>query len=198
MIKVLIFDFDGVLNHNKRKFSVMLEKDHGISLEQTTPFFTGPFQECLSGERDLKDSITPYLKDWGWRGGVDQLLAYWFALEDKVDQKVVDYIQDQRGRGVVCMLATNNEKHRFQYILNEMDLEKVFDKAYSSGYIGYKKPEQEFFAKIYNELENIDKSEILFIDDSVENIQGAKDFGIHAEHYTSFEDFLEKVKKYQL
>ena len=198
MIKVVIFDLDGVLNHNKRKFSTMLEKEHGISVEKTLPFFTGPFQDCLSGQKDLKETIAPYLSDWGWKGGVDEILNYWFGLEHNLDNDVIRYIKELRGRGMLCLLATNNEKHRFQYMVDKMGLSEIFDKTYSSGLLGHKKPEQEFFSKIFNGLEDIEKKEILFIDDSIENIEGAKDFGINAEHYISFKDFLNKTKEYNL
>src|SRR3989344_4996521 len=96
MIKVVIFDADGLLT-NQERFSVALEKDYGITIEKTLPFFNGPFQDCLVGKCDLK---------------------------------------------------------------------------------------------------KIQKEEILFWDDTAGHIQGAKDFGIQTELYTSFEDFKEKMKQY--
>ena len=50
--------------------------------------------------------------------------------------------------------------------------------------------------KIFQDLENIKKEEILFWDDKAENVQGAKDFGINAELFTSFLDFKGKMKRY--
>jgi beta-phosphoglucomutase-like phosphatase (HAD superfamily) len=40
MIKVVLFDADGVLI-NTELFSVHLARDYGISMETTLPFFTG-------------------------------------------------------------------------------------------------------------------------------------------------------------
>jgi|SRR3989344_4491776 len=196
MLKLIIFDADGVLVHNKRKFSITLAEKHGIPLETTLPFFTGQFQECLIGNLDLKEIIPPYLEKWGWDKGVDVLLDYWFSLESKTDQKLIEYIQELRQKGITCFLATNNEKHRFQYMMDKMGLQKVFDKTYASAHLGHKKPNKEFFEKIYRELDNIRKDEILFVDDSSENIEGAKDFGIHTIFYKSFSGFKEKIHKY--
>lgn len=193
MIKVIIFDADGVLVHGKRKFDVTLAEKHGISLEKTYPFFTGPFQKCLVGDADLKKVILPYLKKWGWDRGVDVLLDYWFSLESRTDKELIQYIKKMRQKGIKCLLATNNEKYRFQYMMDKMGLMNVFDKTYSSAHLGHKKPDQKFFEKIYKELKNMRKKEILFIDDSVENIKGAKKFGIHVELYTSMQNLKKKL-----
>lgn len=193
MIKVIIFDADGVLVHSKRKFSVTLAEKHGISLETTLPFFTGPFQKCLVGNSDLKKVILPYLKKWGWDKRVDVLLDYWFSLESKTDKELIKYIKKLRQKGIKCLLATNNEKHRFQYMMDKMGLAKVFNKTYSSAHLGHKKPDQKFFQKIYKELKNIKKNEILFVDDSIENIEGVKNFGMHAELYKSIKNLKKKI-----
>jgi putative hydrolase of the HAD superfamily len=193
MIKVIIFDADGVLNHSKRRFSILLAEKYGISVEKTSSFFEGPFQDCLTGDADLKEVIFPYLDKWGWDKGVDALLEYWFQQEHNVDEKIIQYIKELRSRDVLCLLATNNEKYRFQYMLDKMGFSNIFDKTYSSAHMGHKKPEQNFFLKIFKELNNIQKSEVLFTDDSIENIEAAKEFGIHAELYTSLENLKQKI-----
>ena len=196
MIKVIIFDADGVLIHSDRRFSVALAEEHGVSAERTLPFFSGPFQDCLVGKADLKESISPYLSDWGWGKGVDALLDLWFQLEHNADEELVQYIQELRHQDILCLLATNNEKYRFKYMLDKMGFANSFDKTYASAHLGHKKPDHDFFLKILNELDDVKKNEILFFDDDAENVKSAKDFCIHAELYTSFESFKEKIKKY--
>lgn len=194
MIKVVIFDVDGVLIPTKRRFSITLAEKHDISLEKTLPFFTGPFQECLIGNKDLKETVAPYLDEWGWTKGVEALLDYWFELESEINKELINYVQELRAKGVLCFIATNNEKHRFQYMLDKLGFSYSFDKTYASAHLGHKKPSQDFFAKMFGELSNIQKNEILFVDDDEENIQGAKDFGIHTEFYTTLENLKKKVE----
>ncbi len=196
MIKVIIFDADGVLIPHTRKFSVLLSEDFGIPLEKTAEFFKGPFQDCLVGKADLRDTVSRYLASWGWNKGVDEFLDIWFQAQHDMDVELVTYVQELRKKGVLCALATDNEKYRFQYILDKTGFAHSFDKTYSSAHLGSKKSNQEFFERLVKDLGNIPKEEILFWDDSRGNVEVAKKFGINAELYVSLDDFKEKMKQY--
>lgn len=195
MIKVIIFDAVGLLTRQE-PLSVGLARDYNIPLEKTLPFFTGALQDCVAGQADLKEVLPLYLDAWGWDKGVDTLLEYWFGRDHKIDQELVSYVKDLRKNGVLCVLGTNNEKYRVAYMLDKMGFDEIFDKAYSSAHIGHKKPDHRFFSKIFNDLENIKKEEILFWDDKLENVKSAQEFGINAEIYTDIENFKEKMKNY--
>lgn len=195
MIKVVIFDADGVAIIGE-KFSNNLARDFGITTEITKSFFTGPFQDCRIGRADLKEVITPYLGGWGWKGSVEELLEYWFKSEHKINQDLIDYVRELRGRGIQCFLATNQEKYRTQYMLNEMDFAKIFDRLYVSSELGVLKTNPEFYAKIIEDLGDIDKKEILFWDDDPKHIEVAKNYGILGEAYTSFADCRKKTESY--
>ena len=197
MIKIIIFDGVNLITHQE-PLSIGLVRDYGFSMDKMLQFFTGPLQECVAGKADLKEIFPPYLNDWGWNKGLDAMLDYWFTRDHKIDTEMVSYINDLKNKGVLCLLATNNEKHRFAYMLDKMNFSKIFNKAYCSAHLGCKKPNQDFYQKIFDDLENIKKEEILFWDDKHENVEAAKTFGIQAELYTSFEDFKEKMKQYIL
>ena len=64
MIKTVIFDADGVLVNGER-FSVIMARELETNPVMEKEFFTGPFQECLVGRADLKESVEPYLRDFG-------------------------------------------------------------------------------------------------------------------------------------
>ena len=121
MIKVLLFDVDGVLA-NGEPFSRSLARDYAITLEKTSSFFRGPFLECLVGKADLKRLLTPYLLSWGWQGSVDDFLACWFRAEHAINEALLHSVTELRQQGILCYLATNQEQYRTTYILDQMGL----------------------------------------------------------------------------
>jgi putative hydrolase of the HAD superfamily len=188
MIKTLILDADGVLINGER-FSDVRARDLGGDPEREREFFTTVFQECLVGKADLKESIIPYLSSFGWSGTVDEFLDYWFKAEHAINEPFIEYVQRLRASGMTVVLATNQEKYRTQYMLDNMGFGKAFDKVYSSAHLGHKKPAEEFFAKVVRDL-GASKVETLFWDDDQENIDGATAYGIRAEFYKDYESFL--------
>src|SRR5260370_34888439 len=106
MIKVILFDVDGVLV-NGYSFSGRLARDYGITQEATVSFFKGRFGECLVGKADLKAEIEGSLPKWGWQGSVDDFLNEWFDTEHSIDEALVDAIKSVSQGGVRCYHATN-------------------------------------------------------------------------------------------
>ncbi len=197
MITTLILDADGVLIHGKT-FSERLARDYNVDHDKEKEFFTGKFQQCLVGEADLKESITPYLVSFGWQGTVDELLDYWFSEEYILNKDLIEYVGTLRKSSIRVVLATNQEKYRTQYMLDHMGFDGAFDKIYSSAHIGLKKPAIEFFAHLVEEMQ-VDKDQVLFWDDDPRNISGALEYGIHAEFYHDYSLFLKVMsEKYGL
>lgn len=195
MIKAILFDVDGVLAIGE-PFSVLLEQELGITKELTAPFFQGHFLESLIGNVDLKEVLADYLRLWGWQGTIEDFLSRWFIYEHVLNEPLIDAIQQWRRQGIGCYIATNQEKYRTQYILNEMGFAGKFDAMFSSAYIGYMKHDSLFFEHVVRVLNGIKAEEILFWDDSPGNIAVAKKAGLHGEIYKSFADFEEKMHSY--
>ena len=191
-IKAVIFDADGMVIHDTIWFSKRLVSEYGIKEELILPFFKNEFQDCLVGKADLKDELKKYIPQWGWPGTVDDLLEAWFKSEANTDERVLSVARDLIAKGINCSLATNNEKYRTNYIVEQMGFGKVFDKVYSSPVIGHKKPEQEFYQYIVDDLQ-LNKDEVVFWDDEAKEMEELKKQGFMIEKYTDFESFKNKV-----
>ena len=195
MIKAMTFDADGVVITDNLHFSQQLERNFGISPARTEAFFTGVFQQCLTGGADLKQELAKYLKAWGWHGTVDELVAFWFQCEDHLNEELTKEIQRLRTKGIKCYLATNQEKYRTDYIANQMGCGVLFDGIFSSAQIGAKKPSLEFLKKVSESIKGIPLKEIMFWDDSRENIEAANSFGFNAHLFTTNDDFYTQIEE---
>lgn len=125
-------------------------------------------------------------------------MDYWFKFGDKIDTRIIDVISKLKQHGIVCYLVTNQEKYRTEYIKTKIGMNNVFQYIFSSSEIGYTKPERKFYQFVLNSLEekySITVNEVLFFDDSVKNVQGAKELGIDSYLYTSFDEFVGIIER---
>lgn len=195
MTKAILFDADGVVI-NAEMFSVQYQKEYGVSNDEMLPFFKGDFQKCIVGQADLIEIVKPWLSKWKWKGTAEEFLQFWFRAEHSVDEQVIEVIEKLRKREIKCYLTTNQEKHRAQYLKEQMGFDKFFDGMFLSANIGYKKPDREFYEFILDDLKNkyeIRPQEVMFFDDDQKNIDEAKKFGIDAHFYKNFEKFKQVI-----
>lgn len=196
-IKAIIFDADEMIIKREEYFSSKLSREYDIPEGKIMPFFRGEFQECLTGKADLKKAISPYLKDWGWKGTLEDLLGYWFASEQEIDERVLEQINGLKSRGIKCYLATKQEKYRTEYLRKNLGFENIFDGIYSSCEMGYKKPDQKFFEYINDDLknkENLKPEEIMFWDNEEANVLAANNVGWSGLVYKKFDDFQKVIQ----
>lgn len=195
MIKYIWFDADGMLIKREGYFSERIIHEQSIDKQAVEAFFKNEWTDIVVGKVDLKESLSPYLKSWGWNQGIDALLDYWFVSEHHLDEAVIKAVEYLRSQEMLCCLATNQEQYRLEYITNQMGFGQLFDKIYSSCTIGAKKPSEAFFDYIWHDLDKPAKDTILFWDDLPPNIKAARRFGIRAELFSKFSHF-EKVMQY--
>lgn len=199
MIKAVIYDSDGMITHDPG-FSKTYSQTYNIPLDDMSPFFKTAFKDCLIGKADLREELQKgWLEKWQWKKSVDEFLDYWFSVGDEVDQKVIESIAPIKAKNIQCVLATNNERRRTDYLVNKANYKEIFNAVYSSGYVGAKKPSAEFFQYVFDDLKKndptLEKENVLFWDDDVENIEGAKSFGIIAQQYADFDTYNSKMRE---
>jgi len=187
-MKVFVFDADGVVCVGAN-FGGALEKEHRIPRSRLAPFFAGPFPGCIVGKHDLKEELAAYLPQWGWRGSVEEFLAFWFQREHVLCPYILACVRTLRSKGHVCVLATNQERYRTEYLRSEMGLAKEFDHVFPSCELAVAKPAREFFIRVQERLRQT-ADNLCLIDDSERNLLGAAAVGWSTIHYRNTSDIL--------
>lgn len=195
IIKAICFDADGVVVNPQMQFSKHLKEEYGISPEMTQSFFQGAFEDCLIGRAKLEDVLPAFLRDWGWKGSVDEFIDTWLLTDHVIDMRVIDIVQCLRQNGMICCLATSQERNRAEYMRTRMGFQDMFDHLFFSCEAGSQKPDPAYFQHIEKTLD-LEKKSVLFWDDSLVNIEAARAFGWNAEIYTEFDEFEKTVRKY--
>jgi len=189
MIKAYLIDADGVALNSHEYFSERYARERGVSLDQLLPFFKHEFAACTLGKADLREVVSPYLRQWGWTSSVDDFLHYWFSGEGQLNEHVLSQINKVRVGGKFCYLVSNQEKYRSLYLMEELGLGEHFDGSFFSCDLGLKKSDPEFFITVLDRI-GFDPEDVAYYDDEQENVDVAARLGIQAQRFTGQIDLL--------
>ena len=175
MIKVIAFDFVGVL---------VKEKDIDLSYEEDR-------LERLFGDNISDSSYMEDAKDI-------------VKSEDKttfIVKNIINKLYEVKNKGlfnriktkypnIKILIATNHVSYIRDYIYNNFS---DFDDLIISSIINKIKPNRDFYQYILDKY-NIEANELLFIDDSIRNIEGAKNLGIETIKVNTDTDLVLEIE----
>ncbi|WP_420410906.1 HAD-IA family hydrolase [Roseibium sp.] len=187
-IKAVAWDFDGVLNRNMADgrfvWADSIEADLGIKLDHfQSGVFDQRFLDVIRGRVDILDHLQDWLDETDYRITAPDLLSYWFVKDDLQDPMTGALLQKLNARGVLQVIATNNESRRAGYIEDVSGFRKAISYVFSSGRLGVVKPERAFFDCISTSL-SVQPEHMLLIDDNASNVRSARALGWNTYHFT--------------
>lgn len=116
-----------------------------------------------------------------------QVVAIWNSMLLDIPKERIVLIRKLALKYNVYLLSNTNEIHLTHindYLFDTYGMTSIsslFKKAYFSHEVGFRKPNPEIFKLVLNE-NNLNPSETLFVDDSIEHIQSAQQLGIQTKH----------------
>lgn len=180
MIKVIAFDLVGVL---------VRENDYKLNeIESKIERLFGPNKSDDEFICSVKETISDNTADEIIRISkhvIDSIYDSKVSLKDLVDLK-------NKHKDILFVVATNHVSFVQECILKKFN--NFFNEIYISANLNEIKPNLEFYNKILKDL-GISPNEMLFLDDSIKNIQGAKDCDIHTIHVTKEMDIINEIEK---
>lgn len=156
--------------------------------------FFDAFEKGEISEEQFRKELRQYLPD----GIKDlQIDAAWNSMVGSIPQPRMDFLQQLKKDYRLFLLSNTNSIHArdFTKKLNEQFgsgcLEKLFDGIYLSFQTGMRKPDAEIYNKVMAENQ-LSPSETVFIDDSIQHVEGARRAGLTALHLDLNKTVLEK------
>lgn len=155
--------------------------------------FDVPYQRHERGEidaaayydslrRSLQLDITDMQFDFGWK-----------AVFVGEVRETVEAIKAVRGRIPMYLFSNSNAAHKEAWSTGFADALAPFDKVFVSSEIGRRKPSRESFEHVAREI-GVPLASILFFDDTLENIEGARAAGMPAVHVRSPQDVRDALR----
>jgi putative hydrolase of the HAD superfamily len=184
-IRAILFDADGVLQYSRAD-------DLPALLERTLGFVPAPVEAfvnevielerpALAGQTDFAEELEPLVARWGAPGKGAVLAAGWACCID-TDASVLELIGKLRRQGLLCALATNQQRYRAKCMRETLGYDTVFELSFYSHQLGFAKPDVRYFSAVVAGLP-VPPEATLFIDDLEKNVFAARQVGFHAEQF---------------
>ena len=193
-IRAIIFDLGAVLlNINYHKTIEEFEK---LGIKNSSSFYSKKEQtnlfNLLETGKISEEYFTTEVKKKCKYGSDNKIVSAWNAMLLDLPKHRVSLLKDLNKKYDIYLLSNTNSIHisEFKNIMGYEKYEvfyKLFKKVYYSHEIGFRKPNKEAFQLILDE-NNLNADKVLFIDDSPQHIEGAKNLGIKTYHLKDGEE----------
>lgn len=194
MINTVIFDLGGVLLRTEdRQPRTELAQSLGMSYEELENHVYGS-REAMRGEISAEAHQKGFLTDLGLPEGSMEEFGKAFWGGDRMDAMLVDFIRGLRGSYATALLSNAWDDLR-HLLVNRWMISDAFDDIFISAEMGLAKPDPKIYQAVESEL-NKEPSELIFVDDFIENIEAARERGWNAVHFQSREGALAELAEY--
>ena len=202
-VNTIIFDLGGVIINLDYNRTANAFKALGV--DEFDVIYSQKKQERLFDDFE-KGSVSPeqfrtVLKQYINKPVSDlEIDQAWNAMLLDIPVEKMELLNQLRNKYRIFLLSNTNIIHvkaftaivENAYGLNAF--EKVFEKVYYSCFLNMRKPDQEIFELVINE-NKLNKEETVFIDDSLQHVEGARRTGIHGIHLTNTNSLPELLKQ---
>lgn len=188
MIRNIIFDLGGVLlnidyRRTEEAFKQLGFADFDAAYSQLQQ--TETFDLFETGDLSSEEFREAIREQSGESLSDQQIDDAWNSMILELPKKHINFIDQVRDDYRILLLSNTNEIHLDsiydRFGREYYEFESLFEQTYYSHLVGYRKPEIEVFEEILEDR-GIEANETLFIDDSIQHIEGAKEAGLHAYH----------------
>jgi HAD superfamily hydrolase (TIGR01509 family) len=197
MVKVMLFDFGGVLGNNDNEWKttfIEISDVTGLTSKELDELFFTRWPELKVGTKDV--SYVWELISANSKKSVDPIkLEEIYENNICVDKVVIEIAIKLKNSDYQMAILANAAKRWMDVKIEKFNLNKIFEKIYSSADLGMKKPDLNVYEHVIKDL-NVAPEEILFIDNLERNTLVAEKLGIKCIVFKNAEQLKEDLEKF--
>jgi putative hydrolase of the HAD superfamily len=169
MIRVVLFDLDGVIRHFDASYVADIERRHGLA--------AGTLDDIAYAKPLIEDVTTGRISRMDWVRQIGELAANpaaaaeWGVQPAVVDAALLHLSDELRAAGLTTALLTNGTD-TIPAEIDSLGIGDRFDAIFNSAAIGYVKPDIRAFEYVLRAL-GVKAEEVFFTDDSASKLTGA-------------------------
>ena len=194
MIKAIIFDMGGVIiRFDENKYYEYLSKKYNVDENKITNIMIPLINKFDRGDITLGvllDSVSKNIgikiprKSWN----------YVFDTDATIDWQMISLIKSLSKNYKIYMLTNVNRSRYFRTNTMLKINNKLFNKKFISCYLHMTKPDRKIYQYVLAKT-NLMPNEIIFIDDLIENVNGAREVGINSIVFRGYTDLVSKLER---
>lgn len=189
-IEALLFDMGGVVIEIDFGLAIRGWATHSrLPIEEVRERFSmdAAYERHERGEIDASEYFDHLRVQLELDASDEEIAASWNAIfVGEISESVRDL--EIAKRKLPCYLFTNsNSAHHVAWLAIFPDLIATFDRVFVSSEMGLRKPERPAFDAIAESI-GVPLSAVLFFDDTLENVEGARAAGLQTVHVRSPSD----------
>lgn len=151
-------------------------------------FFAGGFHSASTGKSSLLEHLPEFMVAVGREGDANEFYREWLEYENRPNRDMMSATAELKSAGWRIYLATNQEELRVAHLMQRSGFEAITDGHFASYSVGHRKPSREYYDAVTAALGTLPE-QIIFWDDSAENVTAARAAGWTAHLFTGVANF---------
>jgi putative hydrolase of the HAD superfamily len=191
-IDFLIFDLGNVIIDIDYDFSIrelkkiLPNEKHYLTADFFPSSFHKDYEKGMISSDQFRNAVRELYQENFSNEQIDHI---WNSLLKDIPQERIDLVRNLNQDFGTAVLSNTNEIHilKFNEMLNAQTsingLSEMFDRVFLSHEMGLAKPDEAIYKAVINEIQ-VEPKRVLFFDDLLANLEGAKRVGLQTFHIT--------------
>jgi putative hydrolase of the HAD superfamily len=174
----VLWDADGVLQQVPASWFDLLGDVLGVEESLALLDLLLPQMESAArGDLAMTERLPAALAERNLAEHAERVSEVWGTIDPLESTR--SFVRELRRAGFGCHLATNQDDLRASYMRSRMGYDDLLDRSFYSCELGAAKPDEEFFRRVAADL-GVELGELVFVDDTLENVHAAQACGLAA------------------